>query len=299
MEENTKYQAWIGKDGTLQQKLMLSLEDKIRREELIAKHFLAFYENTYGVRLPKKITQRDNPHDFTFSDETGDIFLEIVAISDSSSGFRKQSNQKLLERLVGDLENSIIAIVPPEATNKELREAVNKINEYPAIEDAKDHILELFQERINAQKPIVRRLADKNKKRIYITDGINEPIKKIVNDAIKRKEGKGYDNVPEMILLIDNQIIEYSIKNIGTAWINLVKQNQTSLFREIFLYTGYYSKNDSTHSEFNIFPIKCALDKKVKMAINPFTRWTIPIIAFVNFHIYKSKRFLRQMLNKI
>ncbi|GEM_PF-6091914 len=84
---------WIDRDGTTKQKLLLDLQDKKTREDIISFHFRKFYKDAYGVELPGELVSRDNPHDFTFRNASREEFLlEIVAVSDTSAGFLKQSN---------------------------------------------------------------------------------------------------------------------------------------------------------------------------------------------------------------
>lgn len=267
LKDIKNYRRWltIERDGTSKEKLILSLQDKRRREEIIAYHFQKFYQDAYSVTLPSSVIERDNPHDFTFANVNNQkLYLEIVSVGDTSEGFRKHSHHAKLEELLKDEPLSIIAAIPWNSRKKDIETAVEDMKIRPPINDFVNGPVGVFNERLTAQKPIIRRFAATQKKRIFLTDGVNDPIVKIINASIKNKEAMPYKNIDDMTLIVDDQLIMYDRKDIARAQIDLVFANKKSSFKEIFLYSGYYTNEDGNNAEFTIWPIKCAHDPAIQ-----------------------------------
>jgi len=294
IRKNTKTQVIIQKNGKSSCRLMLSVNNKRKREEIIANHFLKFYKANYGIKLPCKLADRDKPFDFRYADGNAEFLLEIVAISDDSQGFNKQSNQYLFEDLTKNFSNSIIAIVSPKISSKAIRESIKHIDEYPPLSNTSECVSLFFSN--PGSKCVIRKLADNKNLKMYITYGTNRPFEKIINDAIKKKEAKMYENVSQITLIVDNQIIEDCINGISLSkWRKLVKDSQSSPFKEIFLYNGYYSQDDSNGAKFDFYPIKCKCDKKIDKLTNPITFWKIRLAIIINSIINK----VNNLINKV
>lgn len=266
--DNFKTWFTIAKDGSMSKKIMLSLEDKKRREEIIAGHFRAFYKGIYGVDLPSLLVERDNPHDFTFKSDSGEkLYLEIISISNSNAGFKKQSNElklnKLLEKI--GMSNSTIAILPQNTTSKELKGLVSNVDSYPLLQiKSKKDLEKLFKEVLSIKKPVLRKLRDKKRKRITLVDGEAIPPKQIVRKAILEKAKKGYKNIGNMVLVIDDQIIEHGREDIERSMPLIIRKNQNNPFKEIFVYSGFCSNRNGLSAEFVFYPAKSQLDPKIK-----------------------------------
>ena len=262
--QNCKIWYWIGRDGKTKEKVMLSFRDGKKREEIIAYHFRCFYKGAYGFDLPSKLIERDSPHDFTFSSNSGEkLFLEIVAVSDADSGFKKQSNQIKLDKILDSVGFSTIAILPHNTNNKELKEAVQKLNSTPIIQNINDELSKLYEELFISKKPVIRRINDKARQRLTLTDGENPPLEKIIHNAIKYKENKKYPKAQGMVLIVDEQLIQYSVKDFEKACVNLLTKFGKYTFKEIFVYSGRYSNNDGNEASFSFYPIKALRDKRV------------------------------------
>ena len=265
------YRKWvtIERDGTTKEKLILSLQDKRRREEIIAYHFQKFYKDAYGIMLPSLLIGRDNPHDFTFGNAVGlELHLEIISASDTSKGFCKHSHHAKLEELLKDEPLSVVAAIPWNAGKKDIEMAVKDMKNYPPINDFINGPIDVLNQRVTEQKPVIRRFANDKKRRIFLTDGVNEPIVKIINIAIRNKEVMPYKYINDMTLIIDDQLIMYGRDDIARAWLDLVFANKKSPFKEIFLYSGYYANEDGNNAEFTIWPIKCAHESAIQWLDN-------------------------------
>lgn len=267
LKDIRNYRKWltIERDGTTKEKLILSLQDKRRREEIIAYHFQKFYKNAYNITPPSLLIGRDNPRDFTLTNKDGQrLCLEIVSVSDTSEGFRKHSHHAKLEELLKDEPLSIIAAIPWNSSKKDIERAVEDMKRRSPINDFVNGPVGVFNERITAQRPIIRRFADTQKKRIFLTDGVNEPIVKIINTSIRNKEEMPYKNIEDMTLIVDDQLIMYDRNDIARTRLDLVFTNKKSPFKEIFLYSGYCANEDGNNAEFTIWPIKCGLDPAIQ-----------------------------------
>ena len=111
-------------------------------------------------------------------------------------------------------------------------------------------------------------LNDTKKHRFTITDGINTPLETIIDNIIKDKEKKGYSNIKNMVLIIDEQLIEYGKEDFNKACIALIKSRKNYAFKEIFLYSGQYSNDDGNKASFIFYPIKTPRDEMIKKSIN-------------------------------
>ncbi len=263
-DEIKNYQQWktIERDGTTKDKLMLSLQDKRKREEIIDYHFKKFYKETYGVELPSSLIERDNPHDFTFANAAEEKFyLEIVAVSDTHEGFRKHRHHAKLDALLKNEPMSVFGFIPWNATNKDIEKAVLEMEKEPPVNDMASSSMQILNQSIIAQKPIIRKTTDLIKLRLFMTDGVNVPLEKIVTAEIKKKEAKQYKYVKDMTLIVDDQIIMYNREDIARSWFDLVLANQKSTFKEIFLYSGYYANENGNNAQFTIWPIKCERER--------------------------------------
>ncbi|MGK2848474.1 MAG: hypothetical protein ACSLEX_00145 [Minisyncoccota bacterium] len=59
-----------------------------------------------------------------------------------------------------------------------------------------------------------------------------------------------------MILIIDDQPITCTRKEIEESKSILVERHKTSLFKEIFIYFGQYSQDDGASSKFTFYQVK-------------------------------------------
>ena len=267
MNENRLWHL-ISKDGSVTNRIRFITEDKKAREERIANYFLNFYKFQYGIELPARMIERDNPHDFTFSTFSVDagekLYLEIVAISDESYGFQKQSNQIRLEKLLEEKNYSVIAVAPPYASNKDLKDAVEEIERYPILNKDTLNLGELFRVRQISKKPVIRRIEGSHIKLLYCSDGKNRNLEIEIENAIKNKEMKGYKNISEMVLVIDEQLIDRTPTTSFKEYIDFLRRIQLSNFKEIFLYSEHYYDPGQDIASVFMSPLKTFNDSNLQ-----------------------------------
>lgn len=265
---NSKTWFTVDNEGSVSKKIMLNLEDKRRREEIIVEHLRAFYKRIYGVDLPALLVERDSPHDFTFESDSGKKFyLEIISISNSNAGFKKQSNELKLNKLLekNGISNSTIAILPQNTTSKELKGLISNINSSPLLQtNNKKGLEKLFKEALSTKKSVLRKFRDRKGKRLTFVDGETVQLEQIVRKAILEKAKKGYKNIESMVLVIDDQITEHGREDFEKDLPSIIRKNQKNPFKEIFIYSGFYSNRSSLSAEFVFYPVKSQLDSKIR-----------------------------------
>lgn len=259
--KNSKNWYALLKDGTIKNKEVFNFKDKGLREEVILKHFSKFYEDVFGVTISNNILERNNPHDFTVGNNFNEaIPIEITSFSDEESGFKKQAvNLKINELLDKEgIDHNIIGLIPHGTSTGELKSLVSGLktdNEFLTEED--DVINIIYDEARLKKGPVLKKFNIRDSKRLIITDGEDKvSLAEIISAAIRKKEEKEYKNVKDMILIIDDHSITYTRKEIEESQSVLVERHKTSLFKEIFIYSGQYSEDDGTSSKFTFYSVK-------------------------------------------
>lgn len=261
----------IKQDGSKSSKQTLYVEDKRKREELIMDHFRKAYKDRYQIEIPERLISRDNPEDFVFQNDSELIIypVEIVSISDLDNGFKKTSNQILIEKIVKSklITNSIYAYVPTSSSKAQIIQELDKIDDFPMIDLQNiNKSVEIMKLGATTGLPVFRKTTN-NLGKIFMTyGGTIDPLVDIVNGAIKAKENKNYPRVAQMTLIIDDQTTKYTRSDFEEISPQLITQNADSPFNEIFIYSGLYiddSGQSRAQSEFILYPIKSPYDNYV------------------------------------
>lgn len=254
----------IDEEGNMGNKYLFISEDKRKREDRIIKNFQIFYLKTYNIKLPTICTQRDNPHDFTFVEGGITLRVEIVSISDSSSGFLKQSSRDYLEKKLIDKDYSVVAIVSPDTTKSILEKSLLSVEGYPSVEL---NIQELLNKYHSGERPLIRKVEGIRTKLLYITSGVNDVFENIIYNAVSGKESKRYESIEEMVLIVDDQTISYNLSSGRQGYFKLINLLKKSRFKEIFLYSEKFNNEESGENSFAFYPLKCFLDKNLNPRI--------------------------------
>lgn len=265
---NSRLWYLIKRDGSISSKQTLYLEDKREREELIMDHFRKAYRDRYNIDIPTKLISRDKPEDFVFQGDSGELYpYEIISISDSDLGYKKISNQVLIEKLVTarDIKNTILAYVPVSSTKIQITQQFGKIDQFPSIElQDTNHTKDLLKKVRESGLPVFRTTTDAGGKIIINYDGSSGSLLDIVNNAINEKVNKKYRQISQMTLLIDDQTTKHIRSDFEKVSPRLVKLHKNSPFKEIFIYSGMYLDNSGlsrAQAEFILYPIKCKYDE--------------------------------------
>jgi hypothetical protein len=239
-KENYKIYYSIDTQGKTRERILLDISDQRLRENIILSHFLQFYNRISGQKIVDiKILGRDDPWDFKLKINDGSIInIEITSISSSPHHFRK---------------------LKVEETYKELM-----MHEYIRIRDLIK--INKLSPDFNFDETINNGLASGKKNDDYIKNPIYkrrniwlsvcgniETMTDVLTKAINAKESKKHSDKDNTILIIDNRSIHYEIDNFN-EFLNTYQDK--SSFKEIWLYTGYYSDISGIYCEFDISPIK-------------------------------------------
>jgi len=255
LEGKSNYQRFIlvEKDGTRTERIILFVNNIELREEIICVQFLSryvhfFIEQTTGI----KFIARDKPWDFEIELSNSEkMILEITSIADETDLFRNFKYQERISR-ISNLEQI------------ELHELI-KLNEiFPDIE-IKKQIEEL--KTLNTHKNQVINNPHFRKKFIFLSS-INEDLSSfddILRAAINKKINKNHPNKENVILIIDNRTVTYDLNNIIKYLDNLYDYFKNLPFKEVWLYTGYYSDLDGNNSEYSLIPLKLEHQKIRKL----------------------------------
>src|SRR5690606_8491066 len=78
----------------------------------------------------------------------------------------------------------------------------------------------------------------------------------IIKDAIDKKVNKNHPNKENVTLIIDNRTVTYELEDIINYLDKLDEYFKTLPFKEVWLYTGYYSNLDGNNAEYSLAPLK-------------------------------------------
>lgn len=235
--------------------------DEKQREELVADTFLKFYEHKYKTKLPKTITERDSPHDFTFSDNKNSFKIEVVGIEDSKESIKQQRQQKKIESKISDRVESFLVFLPKNTSNKDI-ENISKQARSALLANIEDNvfIMSIFQKNVAG----IWKIADDGRKRIFLTrTNTKNDFHELVIKAIKLKEGKNYPDVQEIVLILDDRSIKYDREHIFSFLDPIIEYCEKSPFKEVFIFSGRFT-TQAGGIAFTIYPLKTLRDKVLR-----------------------------------
>lgn len=243
----TNYKRYIRIDraGLVSEHIYLSVPDADMRERIVCKHYLMF--------LSKRILQdeaefeelsRDAPWDFSVKRNDGLIFnIEITALADNELQFKVNKREEefalvewqpmiALRRL-----QKIVTWFPDEEMEKILNKA---IDEGRSLDDL-------------VENPLFT-----GKKRVFVSEGQypDLPLEELLKVAIERKIAKKHSDKERTVLLLDNRTSAFSVSELYQASEKISDFLDSSPFKEIWFYTGFYSNDDGNESEFAMLPLK-------------------------------------------
>lgn len=257
LKGKNNYQKFIlvEKNGSTKTRIILFIPNIELREQIICSHFLSryvqlFVEQATGV----KFLSRDNPWDFEIElSSSENLIIEITSIADEIDLFRSFKYQ---ERIT---EKSNY----PQIEFHELIK-LNNIFPDPAIEQ----MISLYQEREIGKNELVEN--PHYGKNFIFQSSINEDLKsleKLIKEAIDKKVKKNHPRKEDVTLIIDNRSVTFELTDI----LNYLEDSQDYLsnlpFKEIWLYTGYYSDLDGNNAEYSFAPLKIDHEKMDKLRI--------------------------------
>ena len=243
----------IDRDGKTSTRIILFIPDVKLREELICLHFLTrhvqlFLEQTVGVRY---IT-RDSPWDFEIElSNTDKLIIEITSIADEADLFKAFKSQ---ERMIDKSNYKEI----------ELHELI-KLNSLFSDNEIEKQIKEYTEGKLKLNDLVPN---PHYKKRFVFQSSIREDLDtfdKLLKKSIEKKTNKNHSKKESVVLLIDNRTVSYDMENILNHIELLVDFFENLPFKEVWLYTGYYSDYDGNNAEYSLIPLKIDRRKLEKL----------------------------------
>src|SRR3989338_60523 len=277
-------------NGRTYPKILLNIADEKQREKLVADTFLKFYEHKYKTKLPKAITERDSPHDFTFSGNKNSLKIEIAGIEDSKESIKQQRQQKHIESKISNLVESFLIFLPKNTSNKDIQNISEQARSAPFgnIED-NVFIASIFQKGTAE----VWKIAHDGKKRIFLTTtNTKNDLHELAIKAIRSKEKKNYPDIRDIVLILDDRSIKYDREHILSFLDPIIQYGETSPFKEIFIFSGRFITNDGGIA-FTIYPIKALRDK-----VLIFFKYAAKHQGTYYGHILKAIFAIRGLLSK-
>lgn len=253
LESKNNFQRFflVEKNGETKERIILFVSNIDLREQIICNQFLGryvmlFIEKPIGI----KFISRDKPWDFEIELSNSEkLILEITSIADETDLFRIFKYQERIS------EKSNYEKI-------EFHELV-KLNElFPDSEIQK--LIENFKTLKTSKNQLVQN--PHYKKQFIFESSLNEDLlsfDKILKISIDKKVKKNHPNKENVILIIDNRTVTYDLESVINHLETLDEYFYNLPFREVWLYTGYYSDFDGSNAEFSLIPLKLE-EQKIK-----------------------------------
>lgn len=253
---NYKIYYRIEEDGRIKERVFLNISDMNTREHLILFHYL---QNEQKIFLNDKfefnILSKDDPWDFVVETSLGQNFsVEITSIADDERMFKNFKAEELFNDL--SLKKEIT-----------LRELV-KINHYFPNEEW-DEIIKYYKKDNTSKSDLVHNPFHGREVPLFLSTvprGSND-LSIVIRYVIDKKNKKKHCGKQNTVLIIDNRTLSFERADVYEAKRELDEFLWTSLFREVWFYTGYYSDLSGNNAEFSFIPLKIGAAKVDRLAL--------------------------------
>lgn len=260
IENKNNFQEFIlvKRDGKTKKRIILFVSNIELREQIICTHFLSRYVQLF-IEKPTgiKFVSRDSPWDFQIElSNSENLILEITSIADEIDIFKTFKYQ---ERICDKSNYEQI----------EFHELKKLNNLFPRIEIQK--VIDELENKGIDKNDLVTNPHYKNK--FLFESSISEDLKnfdKIIKEAIGKKVNKRHPDKENVTLIIDNRTVTFELEDILIHLDNLDDYFENLPFKEVWLYTGYYSDFDGNNAEYSLAPLKID-DLKREKLINKLT----------------------------
>ncbi len=234
----------VEQDGSILERIILFIPNNELREEIICNHFLSQYVKLF-VKEPigVKYVSRDKPWDFVVDlSNNENLIIEITAIADQDYLFKKY---KYEERIMNSAHKEKIEFyeLAKLAFNFPNEEIEKQIDYYKSIGTLKNDLV----------------LNHHFKREFIFFSRFEENIatfKEILKQSIEKKTKKNHPNKNDVTLIIDNRTITFLLKDIQEQLETMTDYFESLPFKEVWLYTGYYSDLDGSNAEYSFLALK-------------------------------------------
>lgn len=255
LKNKNNYQKFIfiDENGNSKTRIILFNSDVRVREQIIFNHFISQYIQFFiGSRILMKIISRDKPWDFEIELSNSEkLIIEITSIADETNLFRIFKHQ---ERIIAKSHLQEI----------EFHELI-KLNELFPDDEINDLIDNYKNKKINKKELVVNPHYDKQ---FIFQSSISKDLTTfdtLIRNSINKKLEKNHPNKNHVTLIIDNRTVKFDLEDV-VKYLNKLEGYFDSLpFKEIWLYTGYYSDLDGSNAEYSLVPLKIKKNKLNKI----------------------------------
>lgn len=260
LDNKNNYQEFIlvDRNGNTKKRIILFVTNIETREQIICNHFLSrqvqlFIEKPTGIRF----VSRDNPWDFEIelsNDER--LILEITSIADEIDLFRTFKYQERISNISNYDKIQFHELVK-----------LNDIFPKPDIQQVIDDLLN----KGTKKNELVSNPHYRNQ--FIFQSSISEELNRFdetIKEAIEKKLNKRHPNKETVTLIIDNRTVTFELEDILSYLESLDDYFENLPFKEVWLYTGYYSDLDGNNAEYSLAPLKIDSQKREKL-INKLT----------------------------
>lgn len=243
----------VEKNGNTKSRVLLFITNAKIREQIICNQFLSRYVQFFiEKRTGIKYISRDNPWDFELELSNSEkLLIEITSIADEVNVFKTFKYQ---ERIA---EKSSYKKI-------EFHELIKLNNIFPDLE-IENLIKNYNKEKIN-KKDLVKN--PHYGKKFIFESSISEDLEafdQLLKKAIEQKVNKNHLKKEEVILIIDNRTVTFELESFINYLNNLNDYFLVLPFKEVWLYTGYYSDFDGNNAEYSLVPLKIEQKKLEKI----------------------------------
>lgn len=253
-KSNYKQYYVIRPDGTAQKRVFLDVIEDRDREKIICIHYIMWAAKHFlKVGDGIDIVKRDCPWDFELSiNKKRRFFVEVTAVADNTA-----------HHVINKREQRVAASRDQETiTLHELK----KLN-YMFPDEEKVAAIEAYRE---------VGLTDNSKvPNPFFGTGMqgfisflplpDMPLDGLLKSAIESKASKKHEGKERTVLILDNRTSLYDASNILAAVDELRDFLDGCPFREIWLYTGYFSNSDGQNSEYSFIALKLLAGRRRKI----------------------------------
>lgn len=250
-KQNYKTFHVIERDGTIVTSYRLHLPDTKLREEIICKHFLSNYVACF-IKEPVgvNIISRDQPWDFAIAFSNNEtLSIEITAIADHQDMFTKMKYEERLSALTEKAEIQLHEL-----------QRINQL--FPDISTAA-HIEEYQQQGLDKKSTVKNPYY--HTETLIFDGGANHQLHSfndLMTKAINKKISKNHPGKDALTLLIDNRTTLYEAHDIISALTLSQDYLEELPFKEVWIYTGYYSAPDASDTEYSLIAAKLSDERR-------------------------------------
>lgn len=219
----------IEKDGSTTKRVFLEVVDDKTREEIISNHFLRLLaKDILKEDIGVDLISRDSPWDFQFRINKEEVFnVEIVSIADNEWEFKKYTQRERAKKWSCD-----------------------KVSDQSYIDKMKSWFPYMPEDK----------LLNWDFSETILVSNIDDPdinLEYKLKDAIDSKNSKIHSDKENTVLIIDNRTW-FTKDDFILAANSLEQYFDESVFRDIWLYTGYYSNDDGSNYSCDFLQLKNA-----------------------------------------